>query len=282
VLSPCWLERLRSCPRAIAIFVGYLLLAVVVVRAWEGRLPDEVSGRGLKYTTQELKEETREALDALTEHAGSRSRSYKRCARSWTMRRPPVCDWSSGWMICWRGRDAALKLKRTRRMPKPNSHQRELTQIVKDLWDAMLAEPADLEDRRVDVRRAHEGGRRAADRYLEELVAALDLGREPKDVASFPYFSLSHDADTGWTAVLSRFVRSGDAARAALEARAAEVSSALAAQADRVADPEPPVLDENGAAEEARRQAHDSRAARAAAALERAQEAIGRIDRIRV
>ena len=55
--------------RTIAICVAYLLLAVVLTRAWRGQLPNEVSGRGLKYATQELKAETRNGLEALTEHA---------------------------------------------------------------------------------------------------------------------------------------------------------------------------------------------------------------------
>lgn len=64
--------------RTIALFVAYLLVAVVLVRAWEGRLPDEISGRGLKYATQELKAETHDALDALAEHAAATTEQIER------------------------------------------------------------------------------------------------------------------------------------------------------------------------------------------------------------
>jgi len=49
--------------RAIALFAGGLLAAVVVIEAWRGNLPTEISGRGVKY--ERLKDETRDALDAL-------------------------------------------------------------------------------------------------------------------------------------------------------------------------------------------------------------------------
>lgn len=58
--------------RAIALFAGSLLIVVILVEAWRGNLPVEMSGRGLKY--DRLKEdslqgveETKRALQALAE-----------------------------------------------------------------------------------------------------------------------------------------------------------------------------------------------------------------------
>jgi len=62
-------DALLHVERAIALFVGYLAIAVVLVRSWEGQLPDEISGRGLKYAARELKIETREAIAGLRDHA---------------------------------------------------------------------------------------------------------------------------------------------------------------------------------------------------------------------
>src|SRR5687768_16686645 len=107
-------------------------------------------------------------------------------------------------------------------MARPRYKHREVTEIAKDLWDAMLREPDAADDRRVDVRRAQEHGHRAADRYLMELVAALDLEPKSDDRVSFPYFSLAWDPTDGWGAILSRFASSGPRARARVEARAAE------------------------------------------------------------
>jgi hypothetical protein len=51
--------------RAVALFAGGLLLVVVVVEAWRGNLPTEISGRGVKY--ERLKEETKQGLQGLVE-----------------------------------------------------------------------------------------------------------------------------------------------------------------------------------------------------------------------
>ena len=53
--------------RAAALFVGFLLVAIVVARSWGGELPTEISGRGLKYATKEIQETTAESLTALSD-----------------------------------------------------------------------------------------------------------------------------------------------------------------------------------------------------------------------
>ncbi len=52
--------------RAVAVFVVGLLVLVVVWRAFEGRLPDKLSGRGVEYTPRAAAKELREeALSAV-------------------------------------------------------------------------------------------------------------------------------------------------------------------------------------------------------------------------
>ena len=51
--------------RTVALFAGCLLLVVILVEAWRGNLPVEISGRGVKY--ERLKEETKEGFKALVE-----------------------------------------------------------------------------------------------------------------------------------------------------------------------------------------------------------------------
>lgn len=51
--------------RAIAFFAGGLLLMVILVEAWKGNLPIEISGRGLKY--ERFKQETTQGLEGLVE-----------------------------------------------------------------------------------------------------------------------------------------------------------------------------------------------------------------------
>jgi hypothetical protein len=53
--------------RGLTFLAAWLLLMIVVVRGWAGELPDEISGRGLKYSARELQASTREALDALVD-----------------------------------------------------------------------------------------------------------------------------------------------------------------------------------------------------------------------
>jgi hypothetical protein len=61
-------ETLLIVERAAAFFAALLFLVVVLVRAWEGALPEEVSGRGVKYASREAAEEARDAAaDALEE-----------------------------------------------------------------------------------------------------------------------------------------------------------------------------------------------------------------------
>jgi hypothetical protein len=54
---------------AVALFAALLLAIVVLARAWEGRLPSEISGRGVKYAdavkTQTAVDESAEALREL-------------------------------------------------------------------------------------------------------------------------------------------------------------------------------------------------------------------------
>jgi hypothetical protein len=51
--------------RTVALFAVCLLLVVVLVEAWRGNLPMEISGRGVKY--ERLRAETKEGLEALVE-----------------------------------------------------------------------------------------------------------------------------------------------------------------------------------------------------------------------
>lgn len=63
-------ELLLYTERAVAIFVAILVVIVVVARAWEGKLPDELSARGFKYSDLgAAKDETEKAIDALTDEA---------------------------------------------------------------------------------------------------------------------------------------------------------------------------------------------------------------------
>ena len=47
--------------RVVAIFAAALLVLVVLVRAFQGMLPTELSGRGVKYAQREATEEIRDA-----------------------------------------------------------------------------------------------------------------------------------------------------------------------------------------------------------------------------
>ena len=60
-------EALLHAGRTLAFFAAYLAVLVVFVRGWEGELPYELSGRGLKYKTRELKEEIQGTIEALIE-----------------------------------------------------------------------------------------------------------------------------------------------------------------------------------------------------------------------
>jgi len=55
--------------RAAVFFVGLLLALVVLVRAFQGRLPSELSGRGVKYAdrqgTEQIRDTTATALEQL-------------------------------------------------------------------------------------------------------------------------------------------------------------------------------------------------------------------------
>lgn len=55
--------------RVIALFAALFLALVVLVRAFQGRLPTELSGRGVKYsereTTEEIRDSTATALENL-------------------------------------------------------------------------------------------------------------------------------------------------------------------------------------------------------------------------
>ncbi len=55
-------ELVLHVERAAAIVAGLLLAAVVVARAFAGQLPDELSGRGLKYAAAASVEEASDAL----------------------------------------------------------------------------------------------------------------------------------------------------------------------------------------------------------------------------
>jgi hypothetical protein len=60
---------------AVALFAALLLLTVVLLRAWQGLLPSEISGRGVKYAdadkTQAAVNESAEALDELRSQLGT-------------------------------------------------------------------------------------------------------------------------------------------------------------------------------------------------------------------
>lgn len=58
-------ELLFHIERVLAVLACALLLLVILVEAWKGNLPAEISERGLKY--ERLKEETRAGLEALSE-----------------------------------------------------------------------------------------------------------------------------------------------------------------------------------------------------------------------
>jgi hypothetical protein len=53
--------------RALAIFAASLLVLVVLVRAFQGMLPTELSGRGVKYAQREATEEIRDTTAAALE-----------------------------------------------------------------------------------------------------------------------------------------------------------------------------------------------------------------------
>jgi hypothetical protein len=50
--------------RTLAMFAGVLVLMVVLVEAWRGNLPAEISGRGVRY--ERLRKGTADALASLT------------------------------------------------------------------------------------------------------------------------------------------------------------------------------------------------------------------------
>jgi hypothetical protein len=53
--------------RALAVWAVWLLILVVMEKAWAGRLPDEISGRGVKYAGVAGVEEVRSELQAAIE-----------------------------------------------------------------------------------------------------------------------------------------------------------------------------------------------------------------------
>jgi len=53
--------------RTVALFAAVLLVFVVLVRAFQGQLPQELSGRGVKYAEREGTEEIRDAAAAALE-----------------------------------------------------------------------------------------------------------------------------------------------------------------------------------------------------------------------
>jgi hypothetical protein len=58
-------EAIFHLQRAFAATLVYLLLAVVLIRSWDGDLPSELGTAGLKYTVTEVKRETELALTEL-------------------------------------------------------------------------------------------------------------------------------------------------------------------------------------------------------------------------
>lgn len=60
--------------RTLVFFVGALLALVVLVRAFGGRLPTELSGRGVKYAAREGTEEIRDTTATALEELGAAHR----------------------------------------------------------------------------------------------------------------------------------------------------------------------------------------------------------------
>jgi hypothetical protein len=59
--------------RTVALFAGCLLLVVILVEAWRGNLPIEISGRGVKY--ERLRQETQQGLEGLLEAVAEERRA---------------------------------------------------------------------------------------------------------------------------------------------------------------------------------------------------------------
>jgi hypothetical protein len=55
---------LLDAERTTGLFAAFLLVALVIDQAWRGRLPSEISGRGVKYV-DEVKDTTKQALEAV-------------------------------------------------------------------------------------------------------------------------------------------------------------------------------------------------------------------------
>lgn len=53
--------------RTVALFAGWMVLAVVVIEAWRGRLPLEISGRGVRYADVPAAEAMARATDGAVE-----------------------------------------------------------------------------------------------------------------------------------------------------------------------------------------------------------------------
>lgn len=67
--------------RAAALLASYIFVLVVLVRAWAGELPIEMSSQGVKYSAERVKDLTSEAIAAAVEDLDRLRRRVDRLER---------------------------------------------------------------------------------------------------------------------------------------------------------------------------------------------------------
>lgn len=71
-------QLLLDVERTAAFFAVALFVMVVLTRAWDGQLPDEISGRGVKYLTREDAESFRATTEAALRSQGEALEAHQR------------------------------------------------------------------------------------------------------------------------------------------------------------------------------------------------------------
>lgn len=69
--------ELLTLERTVALFAGWMVLVVVVVEAWRGRLPLEISGRGVRYAELPAAEARAQVVDSTLERLEAESEAQR-------------------------------------------------------------------------------------------------------------------------------------------------------------------------------------------------------------